>query len=99
MVVSRDLDVGKVFSTVFAPDEEVGFRLAVAGSKGVQRVWDTSTNPGVRRAFADRLTPVDGEIKERLVGVEDDSSESEDEGEGEGQGEQGNAGWESMDED
>jgi periodic tryptophan protein 1 len=39
MVVSRDLDVGKVFSTVFAPDEEVGFRLAVAGSKGVVQIW------------------------------------------------------------
>jgi periodic tryptophan protein 1 len=39
MVVSRDLDVGKVFSTVFAPDEEVGFRLAVAGSKGMVQIW------------------------------------------------------------
>jgi periodic tryptophan protein 1 len=39
MVVSRDLDVGKVFSTVFAPDEEVGFGLAVAGSKGVVQIW------------------------------------------------------------
>ncbi|KAH3021719.1 hypothetical protein KXV89_000707, partial [Aspergillus fumigatus] len=34
MVVSRKMDVGKVFSTTFAPDNEVGFRLAVAGSKG-----------------------------------------------------------------
>ena len=98
MVVSRDLDVGKVFSTVFAPDEEVGFRLAVAGSKGVQRVWDTSTNAGVRKAFSERLPPVDGEVKERLVGVQDDS-ESEEEGEGEAPTEGGNAGWESMDED
>lgn len=39
MVVSRNLEVGKVFSTVFAPDEEVGFRLAVAGSKGVVQIW------------------------------------------------------------
>lgn len=65
---------------------------------------DTSTNPAVRRAFADRVAPVEGEIKERLVGVEDDSSESEDE---EGGAETGEAdaeegeekGWESMDED
>src|SRR4051812_13671778 len=34
MIVSRDLGVGRVFSTTFAPDQEVGFRLAVAGSKG-----------------------------------------------------------------
>ena len=103
MVVSRDLDVGKVFSTVFAPDEEVGFRLAVAGSKGTAMVWDTSTNPGVRRAFADKVRPVDGVVEERLVGVEDDSSDdSEDEGEGEGEAGEGNnggEGWESMDED
>jgi len=64
---------------------------------------DTSTNPAVRRAFADRVAPVDGEIKERLVGIENDSSESEDEGgaalgeeDGEGNAEQG---WESMEED
>lgn len=103
MVVSRDLDIGKVFSTVFAPDEEVGFRLAVAGSKGTAMVWDTSTNPGVRRAFADKVRTVEGEVKERLVAVEDDSSdESEAEGEGEaetGDGNNGGDGWESMDED
>ncbi|KAE8452195.1 hypothetical protein EG329_001662 [Mollisiaceae sp. DMI_Dod_QoI] len=103
MVASRDLEVGKVFSTTFAPDEEVGFRLAVAGSKGVVQIWDTSTNPAVRRAFADRVAPVEGEIKERLVGVEDDSSESEeDEGgaeTGDGHAEADEKGWESMDED
>ncbi|THV49184.1 hypothetical protein BGAL_0207g00050 [Botrytis galanthina] len=96
MVVSRDLDVGKVFSTTFAPDEEVSFRLAVAGSKGLVQVWDCSTNPGVRRAFADRVAPVDGEIKERLVGVQNDS-ESEDDDEELSEAEGGEV--ESMDED
>ncbi|ESZ91000.1 transducin family protein [Sclerotinia borealis F-4128] len=96
MVVSRDLDVGKVFSTTFAPDEEVSFRLAVAGSKGIVQVWDCSTNPGVRRAFSDRVAPVEGEIKERLVGVQNDSeSESDDEELEDGDG----AEVESMDED
>jgi periodic tryptophan protein 1 len=99
MVVSRNLEVGKVFSTVFAPDEEVGFRLAVAGSKGSVQIWDTSTNPAVRKAFAHRVKPIEGEVKERLVGVEEDSSESEDEG-GAEEGEEGKGGgWESMDED
>ncbi|TGO21829.1 hypothetical protein BPAE_0198g00150 [Botrytis paeoniae] len=96
MVVSRDLDVGKVFSTTFAPDEEVSFRLAVAGSKGLVQVWDCSTNPGVRRAFADRVAPVEGEIKERLVGVQNDS-ESEDDDEELSEAEGGEV--ESMDED
>ncbi|RAL66839.1 hypothetical protein DID88_007622 [Monilinia fructigena] len=96
MVVTRDLDVGKVFSTTFAPDEEVSFRLAVAGSKGVVQVWDCSTNPGVRRAFADRVAPISGEIKERLVGVQNDSeSEDEDEELEDADG----AEFESMDED
>ena len=102
MVVSRDLDVGKVFSTIFAPDEEVGFRLAVAGSKGTAMVWDTSTNHGIRRAFADRVSPVEGDVKDRLVGIEDDSSDdSEDEGEDAetGNGNHSGGGWESMDED
>ncbi|TVY92953.1 putative WD repeat-containing protein [Lachnellula willkommii] len=99
MVVSRNLEIGKVFSTVFAPDEEVGFRLSVAGSKGVVQVWDTSTNKAVRAAFADRVAPVDGEIRERLVGVENDSSESEDESESDEEGGKTGEGWESMEED
>ncbi|MCJ1301479.1 hypothetical protein MMC08_004279 [Hypocenomyce scalaris] len=101
MVVSRNLGVGKVFSTIFAPDPEVGFRLAVAGSKGVMQIWDTSTNAAVRRAFANRVAPVEGEVQERLVGIEEDSSDSEEEGGVEPGGENGGGenGWESMDED
>jgi periodic tryptophan protein 1 len=98
MVVSRNLEVGKVFSTVFAPDEEVGFRLAVAGSKGTMQIWDTSTNPAIRRAFAHRVKPVDGEVRERLVGVEDSSEYEDDDGPEEADEGKG-AGWESMDED
>ena len=59
---------------------------------------DTSTNPAVRRAFSDRVAPVEGEIKERLVGVQNDSSDSDDDGE-EGGGEGKDVGWESMEED
>ncbi|KAF2674483.1 WD40 repeat-like protein [Microthyrium microscopicum] len=90
MVVSRNLDVGKVFSTTWAPDKEVGFRLAVAGSKGSVQIWDTSTNAAVRRIFADRVAPADGEeVKERLIGVEeseDDSDEDEEEDEDDAEG-------------
>lgn len=104
MVVSRDLDIGKVFSTTFAPDQEVGFRLAVGGSNGTCKIWDTSTNAAVRRAFASRVAPVEGEVKEKLVGVEEDDEESDDDEEEDG-GEGGDSdenvkdGWESMDED
>ncbi|KAL8662472.1 MAG: hypothetical protein Q9202_004715 [Teloschistes flavicans] len=103
MVASRDLGVGKVFTTRFAPDNEVAFRLAVAGSKGAMQVWDTSTNRAVREAFAGgvKLAGEDeGRGMERVVGVEEDSSDEEDEGGvepggGAGGGDEG--GWESMD--
>ena len=104
VVVERNLDVGKVFSTVFAPDPEVGFRLAVAGSEGSLQVWDTSTNAAIRRTFANKMAASEGqlEIKERLVGVDEDSSDSEVEG-GASPGREGphgaQEGWESMDED
>lgn len=105
MVASRDLGVGKVFSTRFAPDAEVAFRLAVAGSKGVVTVWDTSTNAGVRRTFEGRVG--DGEEKEeRVVAVDESSGESDSE---DGEEDEGGAaaapdgkgldGWESMDEE
>jgi periodic tryptophan protein 1 len=70
MVVSRNLDIGRIFSTNFAPDAEVAFRLAVAGSKGTMHVWDTSTNPAVRQAFAHKIAakPMDN-VQERFVGV------------------------------
>lgn len=98
MVVSRNLDVGKVFSTRFAPDPEVAFRLAVAGSKGSMQIWDTSTNPAIRHAFGSRVAP--SSIKDgndRLIGLEEDSSDSEEEGGNPGG--DGEKGWESMDED
>ncbi|KAI8957700.1 WD40 repeat-like protein [Daldinia sp. FL1419] len=95
MVVSRNLDVGKVFSASFAPDAEVAFRLAVAGSKGTMHVWDTSTNGAVRQAFAHKISnKSDGEIRERLIGVEEDESSSD----GEDGGDE-NEEPESMDED
>lgn len=101
MVVSRNLGVGKVFSTKFAPDPEVAFRLAVAGSKGTMQIWDTSTNAAVRRTFATRMAPVHGEIQERTVGIEEDSSDGEEEGGPElgGEEKKEKADWESMDED
>ncbi|CAH7690647.1 WD40-repeat-containing domain protein [Phakopsora pachyrhizi] len=53
MVVSRDLDVGKVFSVGFCPDSAT--IVAVAGSNAKLQVWDLATNSGVRATFGDRL--------------------------------------------
>jgi periodic tryptophan protein 1 len=78
MVVSRNLDVGRVFSAQFAPDAGVAFRLSVAGSNGALQVWDTSTNAAVRRVFSARVTMPEGEVKERMVRVNDDASDEDD---------------------
>ncbi|KAJ6087652.1 hypothetical protein N7467_006566 [Penicillium canescens] len=101
MVVSRKLDVGKVFSTAFAPDQEVGFRIAVAGSQGNVQVWDASTNGAVRRAFVSRMPEFANEVEERMVGITADDEESDDEGEEDADEDapRGGDGWESMDED
>lgn len=102
LVVTRKLDVGKVFSTAFAPDPEVSFHLAVAGSKGAVQIWDASTNGPVRRTFVSRMPDLAGDVPERVLGVNDDEEESDDEGPAEGaEGAQagGPDGWESMDED
>lgn len=102
MVVSRNLDVGKVFSAKFAPDAEVDFRLAVAGSKGTMQIWDTSTNAAVRNAFATRVSgAASGNQEERIIGIGEDSSDDEVEGGAEPGGDIAAPGndWESMDED
>ncbi|QIW95854.1 hypothetical protein AMS68_001372 [Peltaster fructicola] len=108
MIVSRDLGVGKVFSTNFAPDEAIAFRLAVAGSKGAVQVWDTSTNRAVRDAFATRvrLPEVAADGKERMIVLakddeaEDEEDEEDEQTQADGDiGETGQDGWESMEED
>jgi len=103
VVVSRDFDVGRVFTTTFGPDPEVAFRLAVGGSKGTLSVWDTSTNAAVRGAFAGKVAVKPGreDKEDHLVGVEDDESSSEEE-EDDDEDEEGGAGAgsdEDMDED
>jgi len=97
MVLSRDLDLGKVFSTRFGPDSEVAMRVAVAGSTGSVKVWDLSTSTAARKAFG-----VSGRAKDvvedgKVVGVLDEGDEEEEE-EGE-EGEEGGEGWEDMDDD
>lgn len=99
LVVTRKFDIGKVFSTAFAPDPEVSFRLAVAGSKGVVQIWDASTNAAVRRAFVSRMPEFETPVSERTIGVNNDDEVSDDEGEEPADGDAGPDGWESMDED
>ena len=100
MVVSRNLEVGRVFAAQFGPDTEVAFRLSVAGSKGVLQVWDTSTNAAVRNAFAGKVSQPRSEIKtERLIKVNDDISEDDEDDGGVETALADGEGWESMEED
>jgi periodic tryptophan protein 1 len=106
LVTSRNFDVGNVFAATFAPDAEVAFRLAVAGSKGSMTVWDTSTNVAVRKAFAHNIKTATGDengtVHERVVGVVDDDEETssdDDEDNGEAGAPLTHAKGESMDED
>ncbi|KAG2741555.1 transducin family protein/WD-40 repeat family protein [Suillus brevipes Sb2] len=82
MVASRDMEVGKVFSAVFSPDDPL--TIAAAGSKAKLQIWDVGANSGARRAFASKLSEAGRVLKEKegggLVGLVDDDEASEDEG-------------------
>ena len=91
LVAARDLDVGKVFTASFSPNDAL--TVAAAGSSGRLSVWDTLSNAGVRRTFGDRLrniaqyaahhaeesAPVDLSDAPRagVVGVDDDAESDE----------------------
>lgn len=92
LVLSRDLDLGKIFSTQFGPDPEVSMRVAVAGSAGSIKVWDLSTSNAARKAFG-----VSGRAKEtveegKVVGVTEVEDDEADEDEGDDEQD-----WENMD--
>lgn len=57
LVTSRDLDVGKVFTASFSPNDAL--TCAVGGSNGTLQIWDALSNPGARRTFGDRLRRLD----------------------------------------
>ncbi|KAG0695397.1 transductin family protein/WD-40 repeat family protein [Suillus ampliporus] len=82
MVASRDMEVGKVFSAVFSPDDPL--TIAAAGSRAKLQIWDVGTSSGVRRAFASKLSEAGRVLKEKegagLVGLVNDDEASEDEG-------------------
>ena len=75
---------GKVFATVFSPDDPL--TLAAAGSKSKVQVWDIVSSQGAWRAFGKKFAEAGRELNrmERtsggVVGVVSDDEESEDEG-------------------
>jgi len=83
MVASRNLEVGKVFSAVFSPDDAL--TLAAAGSKAKVQIWDVGANAGVRKALASKLAEAGRILKEKegagVIGVMDDNEDESDDGE------------------
>ncbi|KAI9003109.1 WD40-repeat-containing domain protein [Gaertneriomyces semiglobifer] len=80
-IVSRDLDLGKVFSANFSPDSP--YAVCAAGSKGKVLVWNLEDNAGVRRAFPvhqhNVAATAEKPKKKEITGVESDSEEEEEE--------------------
>ncbi|KAL4261278.1 Periodic tryptophan protein 1 [Pleurotus pulmonarius] len=83
LVTSRDLGVGKVFSTVFSPDDPL--TLAAGGSKAKLQLWDVGANFGARKAFGAKLKAAGKALRERneaenrggVIGVVSDGEESD----------------------
>ncbi|KAJ1913019.1 rRNA-processing protein [Tieghemiomyces parasiticus] len=87
MVLSRDFNVGQVFTAGFCPDAP--FHIAVAGSQGKMTVWNAYSNAGVRNTFRARYADAAKEapIDEKDTGVtvlqdNDDDDDSDREGAG-----------------
>lgn len=73
---------GKVFSTVFSPDDPL--TLAAAGSKAKLQIWDVGANIGARKVFGAKLHEAGRVLREKearedggIVGVSDDESEDD----------------------
>lgn len=80
MILSRDLDIGKVFSVGFAPDREVFGHIVAAGSGGDVKVWDTMTNRVVREAMGKKKLQEFASKEnadEKIVGLPDEEEEEE----------------------
>ncbi|CAE6439026.1 unnamed protein product [Rhizoctonia solani] len=82
MVISRNLEVGKVFTVAFSPDDPL--TLAAAGSKAKLQVWDIGANAGARKSFGSRLPPRQGGWEKPregggVIGMQSDNEESDEE--------------------
>ncbi|KAI8980019.1 transducin family protein/WD-40 repeat family protein [Trametes punicea] len=86
LVTSRDLGVGKVFSTVWSPDDPL--TLAAAGSKAKLQIWDIGANAHARKVLGPKIAEAGRALKEKQGGgvisvATDDEDSSGDEGGGE----------------
>ncbi|KAI9094615.1 WD40-repeat-containing domain protein [Phlyctochytrium arcticum] len=78
-LVSRDLNLGKVFAVNFSPDSP--YSVATAGSNGKVLVWNLESNAGVRRAFGPAQFNGAPEAESKITRKEVTEVESDGEGE------------------
>jgi periodic tryptophan protein 1 len=72
---------GKVFSTVFSPDDPL--TLAAAGSKAKLQIWDLGANVNTRKVFNRKLAEAGKSLKDKesgngVIGVQSDDEDDED---------------------
>ncbi|KAG8917616.1 hypothetical protein FRC01_002328 [Tulasnella sp. 417] len=80
MLTSRNLEVGKVFSVTWSPDDPL--TLAAAGSEGKLQIWDVAAKSGVKEALGDKLPrrewkQRDSDVIGLVNDAEDDSGDEE----------------------
>ncbi|KAG9003066.1 hypothetical protein FRB90_011254 [Tulasnella sp. 427] len=77
MLTSRNLEVGKVFSVTWSPDEPL--TLAAAGSEGKLQIWDVAAKSGVKEALGDKLPHREWRQRNSdVIGVADDAEDDSD---------------------
>ncbi|CCH60297.1 hypothetical protein TBLA_0C05010 [Henningerozyma blattae CBS 6284] len=64
MVLSRDLGVGNVLTSAFAPDIEIGATMIVGGVTGGLKLWDAFSNRTVRKTFDTELRALQNNARE-----------------------------------
>ncbi len=98
MMLSRDLDVGNVFSVNFAPDKEIAGFITCGGSKSSLKIWDTFTNKTVKSSFGKQIKEISVKDYENIkndniIGISSDTEDEDEDEDGEERG------WESMDDE
>ncbi|KAG9051523.1 hypothetical protein FS837_004033 [Tulasnella sp. UAMH 9824] len=77
MLTSRNLEVGKVFSVTWSPDDPL--TLAAAGSEGKLQIWDVAAKSGVKEALGEKLPRREWRQRDSdVIGLVDDAEDDSD---------------------
>lgn len=78
IIISKNIDVGKVFSVKFSQSKETMFSLVAAGSQGVVRVWDTLKSKAVKNIYENivDLSHINKTTNKNIIGPGEEISEN-----------------------